>query len=905
MLFRKPSSPLIGKRYTLLESIGAGNMGTVYRSVDRLTRQTVALKQVKLNPAQIEHGSRGEGDATLTLAQEFKILASLRHPNIISVLDYGFTTDGARASRIGAPVREPYVAMELLENASDMLEYAEKLPLEKQIDLLVQMLQALVYLHRRGVLHRDLKPKNVLVTHGVVKVLDFGLSISAAQSQNGEVAGTPSYMAPEIWNSKPASKGSDLYAVGVIAYRMFAGRHPFDITNMRKLFSEVQSKAPDLSLMNCPEAVRLVVGRLLAKSPAERYPDAAAVITALQAATGQTMTVETVATRESFLQAATFVGRDHELQVLTGELNKAIAGMGGGYLVGGESGVGKSRLLDELRTRALVSGSLVLRGTANAGSQSAYEVWRAILRSLVLFVELSDADASTLKPIVPDIDQLLERKVADPSEISPQAARLRLFRTIDALVRAAARAVAAEGLSIVLMLEDLHWADPESLIMLALLVRTVGELPVFIVGTYRDDETPNLPQSLPGMNVLHLERLTPGQTAELAEAMLGPIGRNRELLTLLQRETEGNTFFLVELVRALAEEAGQLGSVGTAPLPMHVLTSGMASIIQRRLNRITPAARPLILLAAAAGRQLDIDVLQEALRDLNGAERMESWLSAASDAAVLELQDGQWRFAHAKLREGVLSELRPDVFADLNRRVAMAIETVYQYSSKQTAAQLAYHWHIVGDTAKEQQYVALAGEQALRNGAYQAAQRFLRRALDLEQAHNEAQGTEPNKRKLATMKQQLGDAYLGDEQRAAAESLFREALVLFREANYRWGVSTALNRLGNVAGDTGDFERGAQYLIEALQTAYEARALQVAVASLVAMAGLLGRAGMKETALEYVALALHHPSLDVQTGETALRLEESLRAEVPDADAVIARGRGRELKEVISRILEE
>src|SRR5690606_9397425 len=173
----EPQPPrIIGGRYQLLEMIGSGSMGTVYQASDRLTGQMVALKQVKVAVEQLEYGSRSStADSNLTLAQEFKILASLRHPNIISVLDYGFerSQDDLRPSSS----RQPYVTMELLTNASDLLETAENLPFETKIDLLIQTLQALVYLHRRNVLHRDLKAKNVLVVDGQVKVLDFGLSI--------------------------------------------------------------------------------------------------------------------------------------------------------------------------------------------------------------------------------------------------------------------------------------------------------------------------------------------------------------------------------------------------------------------------------------------------------------------------------------------------------------------------------------------------------------------------------------------------------------------------------------------------------------------------------------------------------------------------------------------------------
>jgi serine/threonine protein kinase len=193
------ASRLIDARYQLINQLGQGGMGSVYRVLDRLTGRVVTLKRLKVDVP--DDASRTASEGRMALAREFQVLASLRHPNIISVLDYGFDED-----------QQPYFTMDLEENASTILEAGEGQPLAVQIELLVQTLRALLYLHRHGVIHRDLKPENIVVVKDQVKVLDFGLSVrrDGASAGGTDWAGTWLYMAPEICavSRRPSSAAS-------------------------------------------------------------------------------------------------------------------------------------------------------------------------------------------------------------------------------------------------------------------------------------------------------------------------------------------------------------------------------------------------------------------------------------------------------------------------------------------------------------------------------------------------------------------------------------------------------------------------------------------------------------------------------------------------------------------------
>lgn len=703
-------SNLIARRYQLLEELGRGGMGAVYRALDRLTGGHVALKQVQLPTPELLYSTKDSIARRLALAQEFKTLASLRHPNIISVLDYGFDSD-----------RQPFFTMDLLEEAQTIVAVGHGRPLREQMGLLLDALLALSYLHRRGILHRDLKPDNVIVTAGTVKLLDFGLAVArkSGEHEDGRIVGTLTYIAPEVLTGYPASPASDLYAIGMIAYEMIAGRHPFGELVGHYLIPSILNETPDVGRLNLDERLSALLLRLLAKEPTERFSDAQELIQILEKIIGRTKSLETQAIRESFLQAADFVGRETEMSQLTQAIEQAIAGQGSAWLIGGESGVGKSRLLDEARTHSLVAGALAIRSQAVSETGLPYHLWRPIMRRLCLHTELTPFEISVLKPLAPDIANLLGLPDApDPPELDPPAAHDRLLQVIEAVFR-------RQEQPLLLILEDIHWAGSENLAVLARLQRRAAELPLLILASFRADEQPASWDQFDQMRQLDLERLTPEDIAALSHSMIGDAANQERVRELLVSETEGNVFFLIEIIRALAEDAGQLDQIGRVTLPRHIFSGGISQIVNRRLSRAPEGAWPLLQLAAVAGRELDLALLQAAEPETD----LERWLEVCSDAAVLAVQDGQWRFAHDKLREGLLRNLSPEKMPHLHARVAQLYEQIAPDSEEY--GRLAYHWRQADKADKEAHYANLAGGQALSGGAFQESIAWFERALTL------------------------------------------------------------------------------------------------------------------------------------------------------------------------------
>jgi predicted ATPase len=706
------TSGLIGGRYELLDLLGAGGMGEVYRSRDRLTEEIVALKraiQMPEVPASIAATSdnvviassadRAETSvagsartsekvrfAQLAIASEFQVLSALRHPNIVSVVDYGFQENGL-----------PFFTMKLLPKSVNIVAAARHQPLPAKLDLIFQMLQALSYLHRHGVVHRDLKPSNVLVAGKHVTVLDFGISGLPEHT----VAGTLGFIAPEVLQGAKPAPASDFYAVAAIAFEMLSGKPLFPT-------GTVVGQAPDLkpiaSLGDLADLIRV----LLERDPADRvYTDANQLIAAFARAAGCEIPGESSAHRESCLKSAPLVGRKAEVELLSEALVSALKGKGSAWLVGGESGVGKSRLLEELRSRALVRGALVLTGFAEE-NQAPYSVFRDAVLRLVLEVDISDSDAAVLKMVFPEIPRVLASPIPN-AVVDPQVFQEQLIAIVVSLFERCSAPVLLE-------IDDCHLLA-EDLKLLRVLTEKAGGLRLMLIGSFRDDERPQLPNECPGIRLMRVSRFAEANIRDVAVSMLGTnLGTNAAILEFLARETEGNAFFLVEAVRELAEASGRLDQVSPELLPAHVFSGGMKDFVRRRLDRLPVWAREVVDYAALIGRELDLDVLRAAAPDSD----IENVLAVCSDTAILEGYGYTWHFAHAKLREAILADLGGDRRRALSLKVAEAIESVHGASRDWTYVQ-ALLWKQAGVAGKAAQYLVLTAADLLSTGSPEKA----------------------------------------------------------------------------------------------------------------------------------------------------------------------------------------
>ncbi|MGZ3459565.1 MAG: serine/threonine protein kinase, partial [Archangium sp.] len=260
------SDPLIGRtlngRFNILEPIGVGGMGRVYRAQQTLLDRVVALKV--LNPHFPTSKDPGFQKRFL---REASLTSKLRHPNTVTVIDYGQTDDGIF-----------YIAMEYIQGQTlqELLKLGT-LPVEKVIDVVRQACAGLDYASARGIIHRDIKPANIMIMpDGTVKIMDFGIAKSAGtgMTSTGQVLGTPNYMSPEQVKGRTLDGRSDLFSLGVVLYEMLTGERPFTGDNVTTIIYKIvneQPPAPRELDANVHPGLSAVVMKALAKNRDERY----------------------------------------------------------------------------------------------------------------------------------------------------------------------------------------------------------------------------------------------------------------------------------------------------------------------------------------------------------------------------------------------------------------------------------------------------------------------------------------------------------------------------------------------------------------------------------------------------------------------------------------------------------
>jgi tetratricopeptide (TPR) repeat protein/predicted Ser/Thr protein kinase len=794
---------LLNGRYYLDAELGRGGMGVVYRAQDRLLQRPVAVKVLS------QDGLGSEGRARLL--REAQAAARLNHPNIVAVHDAG-EAEG-----------QSFVVMELVEGVSLFDRKPETI--DETIRMARQICNALEHAHRNGIIHRDLKPENVLVApDGTAKLMDFGLarSIASRLSQEGAVVGTVFYLAPEQALGKPLDGRADLYALGVMLYEFttgqlpFAGDDPFAVITQHLHAPVVPPRAKNEVI---PVALDTLIVRLMSKNPDERPASATAVIEMLDE-------VVSAPSRPLFEAPPEFslldrivrgriVGRESELAEASKLWERARRGEGQLLLVSGEPGVGKTRLVREIVTRAEVTGGLALMGECYAEGGAPFapfaQMARSALHNGVQPPDLPDFVLADLLLLAPDLRLAYPQVPPNPS-LDPQSDKARLFENVAAFCQALCRST-----PLLLLLEDVHWADSGTVSLLHHLARRARRLPLLLVATYREvelDQARPLQALLLELNrerlgsQLKLGRLDKAGTQAMLEALFAE-EISPEFLGAIYHETEGNPFFIEEVCKALVESGKLSFANGRWQRPKMSeleIPQSIRVAIQSRLTNLPDEAQEVLTLAAMLGRQFDYELLAAA--GAYDENRLIQALESASRAQLVEEtsdeRGGTFHFTHALIPPILREALSGPRRRRYHRQVMSALETL----RPDDLESLAHHALESGNLEKGLEYSLQAARKAYKLYALDEALHYTRHALDAAEDLDQADQT-------FEIYELMGDIHLlrGDFQ-ACVDSLQR-SLALAVESPKRVGLNSKIGMAYTWMGD----ERGLEYLEMAVREA--------------------------------------------------------------------------------------
>ena len=796
----------LGGRYRIESELGEGGMSIVFVAHDPKHERSVALKVLRPELAAAVGPDR--------FLNEIRITANLQHPHILPLFDSG-SADGNLFYVM------PLVAGESLK---DKLDREKRIGVEESLAIARSVAAALHYAHQHNVVHRDIKPENVMLTDGLPMVVDFGIAGAIETAGSDRVTranlslGTMGYMSPEQAAGDPVDARSDVYALGCLLFEMVTGDRPYEGRSARSVLAKVLTEpvpSPSLRREGLPDHVDAAIRRALAREPSDRFANAAEFGAALTGGSTQRVRV-----REALAIAPAnrtpFVAREEERAELLAALDNAEQGQGSLVLIGGDPGMGKTRLAEEILLEAQRRQLLCFIGHAYEGEGSVpytpfVETLEYAARALPedMFREALGDAAPEVARIMPKLRRLFP-DIPPPIELPAEQQRRYLFNSYREFVE---RGTLISPL--VVLLDDLHWADESSLLLLEHLAQHVPTQRTLIIGTYRDVESeisPALERTLANLTRQRLAqhiRIRPLEERSVEELLTGLSGHAppKQLAGMILRETEGNPFFIEEVFRDLREQGKLVDGEGRwrkgSSAARLAVPESVRLVIGRRLDRVGEGVQSVLTAGGVVGRGFDHSMIA-ALEVVSPGALVDA-LEEAEQAHLLHAEavgrDTRYRFSHELIRSTLVDRLSVPRRRQLHGRIARAMQELYPRRLEERAADYSHHLYEAGPEADEAtlvRFLTIAADQALTSAAFEDALGHIERGLSVEDSARSKEHLE-----LLTRK---GQALRGLGDWTGAIECWEIALSIAEEIGDMQSVAALCETLGLIVGWFGRFE---------------------------------------------------------------------------------------------------
>jgi tetratricopeptide (TPR) repeat protein len=762
-------------RYAVLKKLGEGGKGVVYKARDTVLNRVVAIKMLKSASSSDEGYSR--------FIREAQAVAKLNHPNIVSIYD------------IGKENEKQFFVIEFVDGISlrGLMEtYPEgKCDVQTVLRAAIDVCGALQFAHSHDVLHRDVKPENILITQeGVAKLMDFGLAKMLGEpgvTKEGVIVGTVAYVAPENALGKGADQRSDLYSLGAVLYETVTGKPPFAGEDPVKIiFGHIHDYPVSPIRLNpkVPQALSDCIMKLLEKEPSKRYPSAAELLQALRSIAEDFL-------REAYLPAhkpvvvpsprpvavkeVQLIDRVEELGLLREAVDKAVSGEGGVFFLCGEAGIGKTRLARELGAYARLRGMHVLYGRCPAlfrmDGVPPYVLWKEVIKD---YMETSTPEQlyraigfypAEVSVLVPELKQKLG--------VFPQSFSIGPGQERDRLLEAVLQFVTniSKEAPLLVVLDDLQWTDQSSLLLMHYMARGIYNRPLLLFGAYRDTEVDEQHPLTPVttelnrdrlLRSIHLERMSFDDISEMIKRILEQDEVPAEFLRLVHEKTKGNPFFVEEVMKSLKEEKvlyredskWKIKEISKIEFPKTV-----KSLVKARLSRLDDDCQNALTMASFIGNDFTFEALcaVTSFDEVKTLETMEKTLKTGLIKERVVRGEDIYSFSDVIIRDVVHEEVSHLRHKKLHAAVGFALEKTYAKKLDEHLGELACHFLEGGEKDKALHYFLKAEEKARSIYALDEGISYAQHALELIEEKAD------NAKEKADMIEKLGDlrAYTG------------------------------------------------------------------------------------------------------------------------------------------------